>query len=95
MPGSSPSNESGGFRSNSCPWLDQQCGQSCGDEQRDGDGAEHEGVAFGSIVDGAGGVGAEDGAPGVEEIHVAADRAEGFAAEEVATDAQKTRIDNP
>jgi hypothetical protein len=37
----------------------------------------NERVAFGTIVNDAGGVGGEDRAPGVEEVHVAADRAEG------------------
>lgn len=44
-----------------------------------------------AVVDGAGDEGAEDRAPGVEEIHVAADRAEGSAAEEIAHRGPKDR----
>jgi hypothetical protein len=47
-------------------------------------------IALCAVVDGAGEKRAEDRAPGVEEIHIAADRAEGFAFEGSPTDAQKT-----
>ena len=61
------------------------------DEQGDGNCAEDKRVAFSAIVDDAGGVGTEDRAPGVEKIHIAADRAEGFAAEEVSDGCPKYR----
>jgi len=44
--------------------------------QGDGNRIKDDGVAFGAVLDGAGGVGTEDGAPDVEEVRVAADRAE-------------------
>ena len=65
------------------PRLDQERRHRGGNQERDGDAGEDQLVALRAVVDRAGDKGAEDGAPGVEEIHVAADHAEGFAAEEI------------
>jgi hypothetical protein len=53
--------------------------------------SEYQGVALGLIVDCTGDEGAEDGAPGVEQIYVAADRAKGLAAEEIADGWQRRK----
>ena len=66
------------------PRLDQERRHCRGDQQGHGDAGKNHLVALRAVVDGAGEEGAEDRAPGVEEIHVAADRAERSASEEVA-----------
>lgn len=71
-------------RSEFRPRLDQERRHRGGNQERDRDAGKDQLVALRAVVNRAGDEGAEDGAPGVEEIHVAADRAEGFAAEEVA-----------
>ena len=71
-------------RSEFRPRLDQERRHRGGNQERDRDAGKDQLVALCAVVDRAGDERAEDGAPGVEEIHVAADRAEGFAAEEVA-----------
>jgi hypothetical protein len=73
------------------PRFDQERRHGGGDDERYRDPGEDEGVALGLIVNRAGDEGSQDGAPGVEEIHVAADRAEGFAAEEVSHRSPKNR----
>ena len=64
--------------------LDQERRHRGGNQERDGDAGKDQLVALRAVVNRAGDEGAEDGAPGVEKIHIAADCAEGFAAEEVA-----------
>ena len=64
-------------RSKFRPRFDQERRHGGGDDERYRDPGEDEGVALGLVVDCAGDERAQDGASGVEEIHVAADRAEG------------------
>ena len=70
-------------RSEFRPRLDQERRHRGGNQERDRDAGKDQLVALRAVVNRAGGEGAENGAPGVEEVHVAADRAERFAAEEV------------
>src|SRR6267142_6890625 len=84
MSGSSSSNESSDSSSEFRPRLDQERRHRGGNQERDRDAGKDQLVALRAVVDRAGDEGAEDRTPGVEEIHVAADRAEGFAAEKIA-----------
>ena len=71
-------------RSEFRPRLDQERRHRGGNQERDRDDGKDQLVALRAVVNRAGYERAEDRSPGVEEIHVAADRAEGFPAEEVA-----------
>jgi len=65
------------------PRLDQERGHRGGDQQCDRDSRKNHLIALRAVVGGAGDERAEDRAPDIEEIHVAADRAEGFAVRKI------------
>ena len=66
------------------PRLDQERRHSGGDQHCDRDSRKSHLIASGVVVDRAGEKRAEDRAPGVKEVHIAADGAERFTPEEVA-----------
>ena len=60
------------------PRFDQKRGHGGGDQQCDGDSRKDHLIALRAVVDGAGDERAEDRAPRVEEVHVAADWPKGL-----------------
>ena len=64
--------------------LDQERRDRAGNQERGRDRGKDQLVSLRAVVNRAGDKGAEDGAPGIKKIHVAADCAEGFGVEEVA-----------